>query len=120
LLSDAGSGSTVGGTNGKGQLPVALRDLFSVCDAPPDLLKMDIEGGEFAILEDARFAALHPRVVVVEWHKTPAISDPEAWCVERFRALGYECLPISRLGSTGVMWAFEASSRDSNHRRASI
>jgi hypothetical protein len=51
---------------------------------------MDIEGGEYPILADPRFAELRPRMIALEWHQTPAQPDGKRWCEERLRGLGYE------------------------------
>ena len=63
-------------------IAVPTVDLF---DQPPvDLLKMDIEGGEWPILEDARLPGLAARAIVMEWHsgeiccsRTPARMPPD-------------------------------------------
>jgi FkbM family methyltransferase len=56
-----------------------------------DLVKIDIEGGEWAILDDPRFRALQARVVVVEYHRhlCPESDQREA-AVRRLEAAGYE------------------------------
>jgi FkbM family methyltransferase len=56
-----------------------------------DFVKIDIEGGEWAILEDPRFRALQARAVVVEYHRhlCPE-SDPREAAVRRLEAAGYE------------------------------
>jgi FkbM family methyltransferase len=46
---------------------VSVRDVLPLL-ADTDLLKLDMEGGEWAILEDGRFAALAPPVTVLEYH----------------------------------------------------
>jgi hypothetical protein len=35
---------------------------------PPDLIKMDIEGAEYAVLADLLASGLRPRQVLVEFH----------------------------------------------------
>jgi len=73
-----------------GELDVKVVDFFSaVGDGPLDVLKMDIEGGEYPILSDPRFAALPVRTFALEWHVTPGQPDGKRWCEERLRGLGY-------------------------------
>jgi len=54
-----------------------------------DILKMDIESGEYPILADSRFAALKCRTIVMEWHDTDQHPDGGAWCRDRLTSLGY-------------------------------
>lgn len=73
-----------------GQIEVQVVDFFeSLGKGPIDLLKMDIEGGEYPILADERFAALRPRAIALEWHQTPEHPDGKQWCEERLKSLGY-------------------------------
>lgn len=52
-LSDRGSGSTIGDG---GEIDIAIVDVFpDLLSAPIDILKMDIEGGEYELMEDPRF-----------------------------------------------------------------
>jgi len=51
------------------RIPIRTVDFFaSVGSEPIDILKIDIEGGEHAILNDPRFDVLPVRTVVMEWH----------------------------------------------------
>lgn len=50
-----------------GMLTVPLRDVLAEVSAA-DLVKMDIEGGEWDILYDQRFANDPPRCIVLEYH----------------------------------------------------
>ena len=79
-----------------------------------DLLKMDIEGGEYAILDDPRFAGLRMRWLVMECHRTAAVARPRGYCRRRLETLGYEVLPRAGGEATGasveeertsVLWA---------------
>jgi hypothetical protein len=74
-----------------------------------DLVKIDIEGGEWPILADLRFAAAPPRVVVLEYH--PAVDsglDPRAETVRLLGAAGMRTLPIwdADRDGFGMMWAW--------------
>jgi FkbM family methyltransferase len=85
-LSQHGSSSQVG-TDGDA---VRLVDVFELLDSHKvDVLKMDIEGGEYAILADTRFVALTPDIIAMEWHATPSHVDGRRWCHERLEELGY-------------------------------
>jgi len=46
---------------------VACRDVFPYL-RDVDLLKIDIEGGEWPLISDERFAALRPRAIALEYH----------------------------------------------------
>jgi FkbM family methyltransferase len=72
------------------ELEVKVVDFFElVGEGPLDLLKMDIEGGEYPLLSDPRFAALRARAIALEWHVTPTHPDGKRWCEQRLRELGY-------------------------------
>jgi FkbM family methyltransferase len=86
---------------------VPVIDLFTL-DHAVDVLKMDIEGGEWVILADARMRSLGARLLVMEWHARgcPA-DDPE----EAVRALladaGYGMVKVTPRhdGIIGTLWA---------------
>jgi FkbM family methyltransferase len=101
VLSDEGSSSAVQEAGGTG-LPAKMLDLFVLLDgARIDLLKLDIEGGEYPLLADPRFAALRPRALVMEWH-----GGRGDWCRTRLAALGYAVIERFDHGSHGVLWGF--------------
>ncbi len=67
-----GAGSHVGaGYDETGGQPVDLVD-FAPLFARADLVKMDIEGGEWPILRDPRLAGGGPLVLVMEYHRVGA------------------------------------------------
>jgi FkbM family methyltransferase len=79
-----------------GEVAVRAEDVLPLV-GQSDLLKLDIEGGEWAILGDPRFAQSPPRAVVLEHHPHPAAgADPRA------AAIGY----LSRAGLTGTATVF--------------
>jgi FkbM family methyltransferase len=89
-LTDEESESTVLARPGVRTFTVRGEDLFeALAGVRVDLLKMDIEGAEYALLSDPRFFALKPRAIVMEWHSTETHPDGERWCVERLTDLGY-------------------------------
>jgi FkbM family methyltransferase len=73
-----------------------------------DLLKIDIEGGEWPILDDPRFAQLPTPVVVLEYHPDGCPSkNPRAAVGERLQRAGYGLVSVraERRHGTGVIWA---------------
>jgi FkbM family methyltransferase len=107
-LTDEEHCSTTLARAGAKSFQVEAIDFFdAVGDEPIDLLKLDIEGGEYQLLADARFAALPVRTCVLEWHKTPEHPDGRAWCEERLRSAGF----VVRQGLwssevNGLLWGF--------------
>lgn len=102
-MSDAGTSSAVLPGNAAG-IAAPMLDIFAMLsDRVVDILKLDIEGGEYPILGDPRFATLRPRCVVMEWHGTAA---DRAWCLARFAELAYETVELFDNGSYGMLWAF--------------
>lgn len=74
--------------------------------ADADLVKLDIEGGEWALLEDPRFAAA--RVVVLEYHP-PGCPDADTHAAARrlLEGHGYEVVPLfEHPGGVGMAWAY--------------
>ncbi len=81
-------------------------DLFAMLDGI-DLLKLDIEGGEWAILADPRARELQPPVVMLEYHAHDAPSpDPAADAVRALQQAGYETHEtLQTEQGFGVIWA---------------
>lgn len=110
-LSDAGTSSAVR-TDGAGGIAAKMLDVFALLAGRRiDILKLDIEGGEYAILGDPRFAALQPRALVMEWHGGRAGRD---WCRARLAALGYGIVELFDHDEYGMLWAFGAAADDSD------
>jgi FkbM family methyltransferase len=89
-LSDEDDGSAIVQDKQAGTIEVPVVDIFqAVPNAPIDVLKMDIEGSEYAILEDTRFDALAARTkcLLLEWHARG--NQAEALCRERLAGLGF-------------------------------
>jgi FkbM family methyltransferase len=91
LLSDSGTCSKIVDDGGMTTIAVPTVDVFSWCQTigKIDLLKIDIEGGEYPLLCDPRFRDLDCRNIVMEWHNTPAQKDGAGWCAAALRAAGY-------------------------------
>jgi FkbM family methyltransferase len=93
--------------NGDHTITVRTVDIFAQ-DHDVDLMKMDIEGGEWAILTDIRLADLRADVLVLEWH-TSGCPEPDArsCAVRLLRAAGYSGLEEVESGqSDGLLWAW--------------
>ncbi len=108
LLTDAENRSSVVRSAGAATLRVAALDFFeAVGPEPIDLLKIDVEGGEYPLLSDPRMSRLRPSVVVVEWHKTEDHDDGEDWCSRRLVELGYTVHRGLWSGAeNGLLWGY--------------
>jgi FkbM family methyltransferase len=88
-------------------ISVAAVDLFAQ-DHDVELIKMDIEGGEWPILADPRLADLRACAIVLEWHAA-ACPEPDARvaALGRLAAAGYTGLHESEdFGYRGLVWAW--------------
>lgn len=109
FLREAENESSVTQESGSGHLPVQVGDLLAdLAKQRIDLLKLDIEGGEYAILKDDRFADLDVRVIVLEWHNTPDVPDGYQWCRDRLTSLGFRCIEGQlRYEQAGILWGWK-------------
>jgi FkbM family methyltransferase len=92
-----------------GTITVPTLDLFDEQGDGVDLIKMDIEGGEWAILADARLSALKAKVIRLEWHTIHCPErDARAEAVKLLRTGGFERFAEGDLGHdrNGVLWAW--------------
>jgi FkbM family methyltransferase len=111
-LSDAGTSSQLGNPAGNG-FEVQVVDVFPLLVGRRiDILKIDIEGGEYEIMEDPRFAMLDVRAIVMEWHEREDRAAGGAWCRERLQELGFQLYPVFDQGSNGMMWGFQKRPKD--------
>lgn len=93
-------------------LTVEIRDVLGEL-AACDLAKIDIEGGEWPILADARLAERGPLAIVLEYHPAGCpTTDPGAHARELLERAGYAIVPSPRLHEEqefppgqGVIWA---------------
>jgi FkbM family methyltransferase len=88
-------------------MQVPIRDVLpEVCSA--DLVKIDIEGGEWEILLDERFTQSPPRVTVLEYHPHLCPDrDPRASAEGALAKAGLSTAPIwHREDGYGMLWAW--------------
>jgi FkbM family methyltransferase len=103
-LVDVESGPGSGAANG--EVEVSVADLFAL-EGHRDLVKMDIEGGEWAVLADPRMAELDADAIVLEWHDQgcPA-PDPRAHVISLLRDAGWgELYETIEPSHCGMLWA---------------
>lgn len=103
------SGDALSHASSSGALLVPAEDVLPLV-AEADLVKMDIEGAEWAILGDARFAKDPPQVVALEYHPDPqAAPDPRAGAIDLLRRAGLtETATIFRSeDGYGMLWAWQ-------------
>jgi len=72
----ASGGIALSSLQAGGDIVVEVRDVLAAM-AAADLVKMDIEGGEWAILTDPRFVAAPPRSLVLEYHPGGQCPGPD-------------------------------------------
>jgi FkbM family methyltransferase len=102
-LSDAGTSSRVQSDEVSG-IDVAMDDFLArASNEPIDILKMDIEGGEYALLEDDRFSQLAIRALVMEWHASGRKRSDGAWCRGRLGQMGYQTSTIFEADGHGML-----------------
>jgi FkbM family methyltransferase len=94
--------------SGEHGVEVPAVDLFDL-DHAVDLIKIDIEGGEWSLLGDPRLSDLGARTIVLEWHARGAPdADAHAAAVGRLQRAGY-VIHLDEVdpppAHTGVVWA---------------
>jgi FkbM family methyltransferase len=92
----------------EGEDTVEAVDLF-VHLAGADLLKLDVEGGEWPVLDDPRLAEEGPEALVLEYHPFGAPGpDARACAHERLERAGYATREVVHRAEDGVgmLWAW--------------
>ncbi len=91
-------GESVAGERFERTETVAVRSLDGLAEAgcvpPPDIVKLDVEGGELLVLEGMRGLLRAQPTVVVECHSMPLLSDVLQLLIE----YGYDHLEVTRGG----------------------
>jgi hypothetical protein len=109
-LRDGGSSSAV--SEAPADFTVQKLDVFDWLDGEIDVLKIDIEGGEYKLLSDPRFERVKARTVVLEWHQRSEFTQDRQWCENRLQSLGYRTrLGTEDLPLAGLLWAFAPERR---------
>ena len=93
------------------RVEVETRDALPLL-ADADLVKMDIEGGEWDILADARFADMGAAALVLEYH--PRDGDVDAARAEAHRhleAAGFRAGAEVPSHDAGLLWAWRETAR---------
>jgi FkbM family methyltransferase len=87
---------------------VESRDVFPHLENV-DLVKLDIEGGEWDLLSDPRFEQLTAAAIVMEYHPVywPG-QDAEKEVTRRLERAGLEPGPPERSHDAGMLWAWRA------------
>jgi FkbM family methyltransferase len=101
--------SRVAASGTPGATRVPIRDVLPAI-ADVDLVKIDIEGGEWEILADRRFRTSPPRVLVMEYHPylCPA-ADTRSTAENSLREAGMLVQPIwHREDGHGMLWAWRS------------
>ncbi len=103
--------------DGEGDCPIRAVDVFPYI-ARADLVKMNIEGSEWEILQDPRFADVSP-VWIVEYHR---IRNPEpdihALAARLFEREGYTTRLSAKTNGNGLLWAWKPNARRSRPRHS--
>jgi FkbM family methyltransferase len=91
----------------KGAVTVPLVDFFDYT-ATAELIKMDVEGAEWAILEDERFSSVTARVIALDYHASGSpSSDPHRDARELTERHGYSVAGVSQEDETGgMLWCW--------------
>jgi FkbM family methyltransferase len=92
-----------------GAVAVPVEDVLPIL-AKADLAKIDIEGGEWAILADPRFRASPPRALVLEYHpRLCPNGNPRAAAEAALTAAGLHIQPVwHRADGHGMLWAWRS------------
>ena len=110
FLAAASPGShAVTDRTGRGVIDVEAVDVLPLIESF-DFVKMDVEGAEWAILRDPRFAADAPPVLALEHHaRGSRTADPGAEARELMLAAGYRVLGVvEKVEGMGTLWGLRA------------
>lgn len=89
------------------RVDVQMADIFGVLTSA-DLIKIDIEGGEWEILDDPRFTSVDARAVAVEYHPEHCPDlDPAACAAGLLRRAGYAVAGAGpQVDGVGQLWGW--------------
>lgn len=100
-----------------GTMDVAAVDVFPDL-ASAELVKIDVEGAEWDLLADPRFAALRPKLVVLEYHADGCSDpDPREAAVRALHSAGLEVVDAGRKPQfgAGLLWGLPAEDAAPQH-----
>jgi FkbM family methyltransferase len=99
----------IGQDGEQGTATVPGRDAYALIEEV-DLLKLDIEGGEWPILSDARLVGLRVPVVMLEYHPHGAPSaNPQEDARRALAGVGYDThAMLGAPDGTGVVWGWRS------------
>jgi FkbM family methyltransferase len=106
-----GSFTTSRAAEGPGAVTVSAVDVFPLL-AGTDLVKIDIEGAEWSILGDRRFARLSASAIVLEYHAEHCPeADPRTAATKALRSAGYqvESGPDKPTFDAGLLWGWRGA-----------
>jgi FkbM family methyltransferase len=88
-------------------IEVPVLDVFELA-ASSDYVKLDIEGGEWALLADDRLAGLAARAIALEWHgRFCTAEDPRGTAESALARAGYTVVHDWHVGAqVGFLWAY--------------
>jgi FkbM family methyltransferase len=97
--------------DGDGDRTIPAMDVFPYV-AQADLVKMNIEGAEWDVLQDPRLGSVSP-VWIVEYHRL-ANPEPEITALARrlFERAGYVTRVVMNVEPNGLLWAWKAPAPD--------
>jgi FkbM family methyltransferase len=98
---------------------VSCLDAFPVL-GDADLIKIDIEGGEWELLADPRFSALSARAIVLEYHysRASAPADSDRIVTRALSQAGYTVGVASKGADGAVIWGWKPWAGASPRSRA--
>lgn len=95
------------GTGEMNELTVREVDIFQVLNelGAIALLKMEIEGGEFPLLNDHRFRDIRSAAIILEWHGDAGVERARDTVVDRLTQAGYEVRHERANAPHGILFA---------------